>query len=312
MADAAFLADLARYGPNRSHPGRITLDESRAYCRRLARRHYENFSVASWLLPRRLRQHFFHLYAYCRWSDDLADETGNPQRSLALLDWWEVQLRGCYAGEVTHPVFVALAETIHEFSIPIDPFLDLLSAFRRDQWKTRYQSVDELIDYCRLSANPVGRLVLYVGACHDDARRRLSDSICTGLQLANFWQDIARDWDLGRIYLPQEEMQEFGCDEACFSRREASPEFRRALAAQVDRAEQSIRAGLPLVERVPGELKIDVELFARGGLAILDGIRRMDFDVWRRRPAIGRLRQLRLLAGCWWRTRKGSRSGDAP
>ena len=180
------------------------------------RRHYENFTVASRLLPRRLRQHVCNIYAYCRWADDLADEIGDPQRSLALLDWWETQLRDCYDGRAAHPVFIALSETIRKFDIPAEPFLDLLVAFRQDQRVTRYETIDQVLEYCRCSANPVGRLVLYLGRCHTPERARLSDSICTGLQLANFCQDVARDWDRGRIYLPQADCRRFGYDEAVF------------------------------------------------------------------------------------------------
>ncbi len=225
-----FSRDLEHFGPDAT-PQPLTLGQSRQYCRRLAERHYENFTVASRLLPRRLRQHVCNIYAYCRWADDLADETGDPQRSLALLDWWEKLLRQCYQGQATHPVFVALSETIHEFNIPAEPFLDLLVAFRQDQQVTRYETIDQLLEYCRYSANPVGRMVLYLGRCHTPERARLSDSICTGLQLANFWQDVARDWDRGRIYLPQADCRRFGYDEGCFARRECNEAFRQLLAA---------------------------------------------------------------------------------
>ena len=211
-----------------------TPDESRRYCRRLAERHYENFTVASRLLPRRLRQHVCNIYAYCRWADDLADETGDPQRSLALLDWWEDATSRCYQGRGDPSGVHCPSETIREFNIPIEPFLDLLAAFRQDQQVTRYETIDQLLEYCRYSANPVGRLVLYLGRCHTPERARLSDSICTGLQLANFCQDVARDWDRGRIYLPQADCRRFGYDEACFARRECNEAFRRLLAAQVD------------------------------------------------------------------------------
>ncbi len=213
------------------------LPQAQAYCRRLARTHYENFTVASWLLPRKLRQHFANIYAYCRWSDDLADETAGGAESLQLLDWWQSQLDDCYRGIATHPVFVALQSTIDEFDIPIDPFRDLLIAFRQDQTQTRYETFDDLLGYCRNSANPVGRLVLYLGRCHDDRRGQLADNICTALQLANFWQDVARDYDRGRIYLPQESCRRAGYDEAMFARREFNPQFRQLLAGEVDRAE---------------------------------------------------------------------------
>ncbi len=221
-----------------------------------------------------MRQHFCHVYAYCRWSDDLADETAGGEESLRLLDWWQSQLNDCYRGAATHPVFVALGSTIREFDIPKKPFADLLVAFRQDQTQTRYETFDDLLGYCRNSADPVGRLVLYLGGCHDDLRGRLADFICTGLQLANFWQDVARDFDRGRIYLPQESCRQFGYDEAMFKRQEFNPQFRQLLASEVARAETFFDHGEPLVDLVPRELRIDVQLFIEGGRAILDAIRR--------------------------------------
>ena len=310
MASEAFAADLRCYGPEAlaehspsSRP--LSATEARAYCRSLALTHYENFRVASWLLPRQLRPHFYHVYAYCRWADDLADETGDPARSLQLLDWWQEQLLACYAGQIRHPVFIALAETIREFNIPKEPFLALLTAFRQDQHVTRYETFDELLGYCRNSANPVGRLVLYLGRCHDDDKGRLSDSVCTGLQLANFWQDVANDWGRGRIYLPLADCRDFGYNECDFAAHRSSPEFRRLLQFQVDRAERWLRDGLPLVDKMPGQLRGDVWLFVHGGLKILERIRELDYDVWKRRPKVSRLDQLRLLIGCLSRSLLG-------
>lgn len=301
MTILMFANDLERFGPQAASRQTLTLRQSRWYCRKLARRHYENFTVASRLVPRRLRQHVCNIYAYCRWADDLADEIGDREQSLSLLGWWEKQLRDCYLGHATHPVFIALAETIRQFDIPIEPFLDLLVAFRQDQQVTRYETVDQLLDYCRHSANPVGRLVLYLGQCHTPDRARLSDSICTGLQLANFWQDVARDWDIGRVYLPQSECRRFGYDEACFARRESSDAFRRLLAAQVDQAERFLRAGLPLAAQMSRGLQVPVALFAQGGLATLEAIRRQNFDVWIHRPTVSKVEKLRLIVRCWWR-----------
>ena len=300
---ATFAADLALFGPAAGGPSAtgvraLTADESRAYCRRLATTHYENFAVASWLLPRALRPHFYHVYAYCRWADDLADETGDPRRSLELLDWWKEQLHDCYAGKAHHPVFVALQETICEFEIPPAPFLALLEAFRQDQRVTRYETFHDLLGYCRNSANPVGRLVLYLARSHDEQRGRLADSVCTGLQLANFWQDVAGDWRRGRIYLPLADCRDFGYNENDFAAGRANAEFRRLLAFEVDRAERWLREGLPLAEQMPGRLRGDVWLFVYGGLKILEHIRAIDYDVWKRRPKVSRLDQLRLLAGC--------------
>lgn len=282
-----------------------SLAASRAYCRRLARRHYENFVVGSCLLPRELRQHFYNVYAYCRWSDDLADEVAGAERSLELLDQWETELLQCYRGQATHPVFIALAQTIAEFEIPSEPFRDLLVAFRQDQVKQRYGSRDELLEYCRYSANPVGRIVLYLARRPSQETFELSDSICSGLQLANFWQDVARDWDRGRRYLPDETLKRFGCTEGMFHKRSATDEFRAALEHEVAVAERMLRDGLPLVRLVPAPLQIDVWLFAQGGLATLEEIRKVDFDVWSRRPTVSRAKQLRLLTTAWWRQRAG-------
>ncbi len=305
MASQAFGTQLARYGPDSSHAGTLSVRDARRYCRQLARCHYENFTVASWMLPHQVRQHFCNIYAYCRWADDLADETGDRALSLDLLDWWQDELNECFAGRATHPVFVALRDTIDEFSIPQTPLADLLAAFRQDQHQTRYQTLDDLLDYCRHSANPVGHLVLYLGRCHDEQRGELSDSICTGLQLANFCQDIARDYGQGRIYIPIEVCQTFACGEEEFAAARSSEAFRRMLASEVDRAERFLHAGSPLVELVPRWLQIDLDLYVRGGLAILQAIRDIRYDVLSRRPAIGRWTKLRLLLSTWWRRRGG-------
>ncbi len=271
----------------------------------MAASHYENFSVASWLLPSHLRQHFANVYAYCRWADDLADETGDPVLSLELLAWWEQQLDDCFEGKPQHAVFVALAETIEEFAIPKQPFLDLLSAFRQDQSKIRYETFDELVDYCRRSANPVGHLVLYMSRVYGEETVTYSDSICTGLQLANFWQDVARDYEMDRIYVPAESQRQFGFVEEDFAGRETNSAFRQMLQLEVTRAEKLLQEGQPLVSLVPPEVRIDIELFLRGGLETLDAIRRQDYDVWRKRPVVTKFAKLRLLLSAWWASRRG-------
>jgi squalene synthase HpnC len=312
MVPRSIAADLELYGPGSRQPNRLSAARSRKYCRRLAGSHYENFTVASRLLPRRLRQHFSNVYAYSRWADDLADESRNPEESLALLDWWEAELRACYGGRTDHPVFIALEETIRQFEIPIDPFVDLLVAFRQDQRVTRYETDEQLLEYCRYSANPVGRLVLYLGGCHDAERAQLADSICTGLQLANFWQDVAEDWDRGRIYLPKARRRRFGYEEAMFARREYNEAFRQLMAAEVSEAEGWLRRGLPLVELVPSWMRLQVALYVQGGLAILDAIRRQNYDVWSRRPVVSTLEKIRLVVWCWWRLRGGTLMEDQP
>ncbi len=301
MAEPCVAAELAQFGPRAPSAGRPTLADARRYCGRFARSHYENFTVASWLLPRRLRPHFHAVYAYCRWADDLADETDRGE-SLPLLDWWQGELDLCYAGRASHPVFVALSATIEEFSIPREPFARLLDAFRQDQRVTRYATHEEVLAYCRNSANPVGRLILYITGTHDERRGELSDSICTGLQLANFCQDVARDWAKDRVYLPAETLARAGCELSTFARGTCEAAFRRALAHEVDRAEGYLRRGAPLVERVGAELRVEIELFVGGGMAILEAIRGADYDVWSRRPTVSRRRKLGLLAGAWLRS----------
>jgi squalene synthase HpnC len=299
---AAPPLELCRYGPRGD--AAIPQAQAEAYCRQLARWHYENFTVASWLLPRRLRQHFCNVYAWCRWSDDLADETGQPQYSLELLDWWEEQLQACYAGDARHPVFVALSQTIREFEIPIDPFADLLAAFRQDQRQTRYETFDELTAYCDKSACPVGQIVLRLGRCHTHETVLLSDWICTGLQLVNFWQDVARDWrERGRSYIPQSTLRAFDCDETVIASGTATGAFRRVMELETTRAETFLRAGAPLVKMVSPELRVDVDLFLQGGLQVVRAIRRQQYDVLSRRPSVTKWAKLRLLASAWWRSR---------
>jgi squalene synthase HpnC len=303
MPDARFARDLELYGPTAPPPNRVSLRRARRYCRNLARRHYENFTVVSRLIPPALRQPMYNVYAYCRWADDLADEAGDPARGLALLDWWERQLRECYGGRATHPVFVALGETVRQYAIPIDPFVDLLAAFRQDQRQTRYETFDQLLEYCRYSANPVGRLVLYLAQCHEPRRAIRADCISTGLQLVNFLQDVALDWDRGRVYLPRTLLMHYGYEEPMFAGRQVNEAFRRLMAAEVAEAEGFLRRGLPLVKMMPPEFELDVMLFIHGGLALLEKIRHVDYDVWTRRPVLSRFEKLRLAIRCWWQLR---------
>jgi squalene synthase HpnC len=272
-----------------------TLEEARAWCRRLAESHYENFHVASWFLPKRLRPHFHSIYAYCRISDDLGDEVGNREQSLALLDLWQHELDACYRGEARHPVFVALAETIRACDIPEQPFADLLVAFRQDQTVTRFQTMDDVLAYCRYSANPVGHLVLYACGYRDAERFRLSDHTCSALQLANFWQDVTVDYEKGRIYFPVADMQRFGVEEATIASRNFTPQFRELMRYEVDYARQMFKQGLPLIQMVDHELAMDLDLFSRGGLEILNAIERQDYNVLRARPAISKTRKVVLL-----------------
>jgi squalene synthase HpnC len=286
---------------------RPTLEQARAYCRRLATTHYENFHVASWFLPTRLRPHFYSIYAYCRISDDLGDEVGNREQSLALLDMWGGELDACYRGEARHPVFVALAETIRACDIPQQPFADLLVAFRQDQNVLRYQTMDDVLGYCRNSANPVGRLVLYACGYRDPEMFLLSDFTCTALQLANFWQDVSGDYVRGRIYLPLEHMKRFAVDESTLAKQAPTPAFRELMRHEVGYARQLFAQGLPLIAMVDHELALDLDLFSRGGLEILNAIERRQYDVLTSRPAISKTTKLGLLTWAFWRKFSGRR-----
>jgi squalene synthase HpnC len=273
-----------------------SLEEAQAYCRRLARSHYENFSVATWFLPAKLRQHFYNVYAYCRISDDLGDEVGNARQSLELLDQWETELNACYEGSPRHPVFVALRETVCRFNIPKHEFSDLLIAFRQDQTVTRFATFNDVLGYCHYSANPVGHLVLYLCGYSDSERQKLSDATCTALQLANFWQDVAVDYGKGRIYLPLEDLRGFGVSEDDIAERRATAQFIELMKFEVERAREWFERGLPLVKKVDHELAVDLELFSRGGQEILNAVERQGFDVLSRRPVISKPRKLWLVA----------------
>jgi squalene synthase HpnC len=276
-------------------PAGSSLEQAQRYTRWLATHHYENFTVVSWLLPRRLHQHFYNVYAYCRWADDLGDEVASSERALELLDWWESELGACYAGSPAHAVFVALERTIRQFDIPIDPFLDLLKAFRQDQTVHRYPDWDAVLGYCRYSANPVGRLVLYLCGYRDDERQQFSDATCTALQLANFWQDVDRDLTKDRIYIPLDRLAACGLTEAELFARRFDSRYIALMKELVARTRELFAAGLPLAERVSPELRTDIELFSRGGLAVLDSIEAIGHNTIQHRPALSRSTQARLL-----------------
>jgi len=272
-------------------------DAAQRYTRWLATHHYENFNVVSWLLPRHLHQHFYNVYAYCRWADDLGDEIADHPRALRLLDAWEDELRLCYSQDKlpTHPVLIALRETIRAKNIPAEPFSDLLRAFRQDQRVQRYATWADVLDYCVYSANPVGRLVLYVCGYRDEERHRLSDYTCTALQLANFWQDVSRDLDKGRIYIPLDALAAHGLSEMDIVGRRFDPRYIALMKDLVARTRALFASGLPLAERLDPTLRVDIELFSRGGLAVLDAIEAQGYDTLHRRPALGKWKQARLL-----------------
>ena len=310
-----FADELRKYGPDAGDRP-LSLPAARAYCAGVTKSHYENFTVASWLLPRSLVPHFQAVYAYCRWADDLADETGGGASALGLLDWWRSELMECYGGAESislrdgpstsrrvgnssprgsHPVLIALRETIRTFAIPPEPFLNLLAAFEQDQRFPKYDTFDQLLGYCENSANPVGHLVLYLFECFDDRKAILSDDICTGLQLANFWQDVARDFDKGRIYLPREDRARFGVTEEQLAAKRFDPAFRTLILWEVQRTRVYFEHGRALLPRLPREARVDVELFAAGGEAVLRAIEKRGGDVLTSRPRIGRLTKAKLL-----------------
>lgn len=296
----SFTSQLALWGPQAAYspPGLV---QAQSYCRELATSHYENFHVVSWLLPKHLRQHFFNIYAYCRWSDDLADETGSTSESAQLLDWWEGELQAAFEGRCRHPVFVALQATIAEFQLVKKPFSDLLSAFRQDQVKLRYHSDEEVLDYCVRSANPVGHLVLALGKSLNPENLAWSDSICTGLQIANFCQDVAVDAHKNRIYIPASRLREHRISEDDVLRASSTAELKELLKSWCDYADSFFDRGSPLVKHVPRWLSLDIYLFIAGGRAILREIKRNQYDVWSRRVSLGKTRKLSIVAGSTWR-----------
>lgn len=274
-----------------------TAEEGRAYTRWLATHHYENFHVVSFLLPKRLHQDFYNVYSFCRWADDLGDEIGDPAESLRLLAWWREELDAMYAGRTKHPVFAALLPTIEKYSIPRQPFSDLIDAFVQDQTVTRYRDWDGILGYCRNSANPVGHLVLYLSGYNDAMRHALSDATCTALQLANHWQDVTVDLLKDRVYIPLDIMERHGYSvDELFARR-FTPAFREVMREIVAKTHQLFQKGLPLPAMVDRRLAIDLDLFSRGGIRVLERIEQQDYDVLRARPAISKAERVRLLIG---------------
>ncbi|MDX1683067.1 MAG: squalene synthase HpnC, partial [Phycisphaeraceae bacterium] len=279
------------------------------------------FTVVSWFLPRRLRDDFRHVYSFCRWADDLGDETGDPERSLELLGWWREELDRCYEGEPRHPVFVALAPVIERREIPRDPFDHLIDAFEQDQRVTRYDTWEQTVDYCTRSADPVGRLVLYICGYRDEARQRLSDATCTALQLANFWQDVRRDvLERDRVYIPREVADAHGLDIAtmvsairadasapadgssCAADRPSAgikaiqPAYRATMEELVGRTWPLFEQGRELLPKVAADVRMDIRLFTMGGEAVLRAIERQRFDTLRHRPTVGKAAKLWLMS----------------
>ena len=273
-----------------------------AFCRAVASRHYENFTVATRLVPPRLRQDLANVYAFARWADDLGDESSSPAEAAVALADWRAELEACFAGRPRHPVFVALAGTVRRAQLTPEPFADLITAFEQDQTQARYRSRADLLGYCRRSADPVGRIVLALEGCRDPALVAMSDSICTGLQLVNFWQDVRRDRLAGRIYLPEDDMRRWGVAEADLDAPAATEPVRRLLADEVAWARRSFDAGAPLAAAAPPALRPAVAMFLGGGRAVADAIERCGYDTLIRRPTVGRWTKARLAAAAWWRS----------
>ncbi|HEY4905844.1 MAG TPA: squalene synthase HpnC [Candidatus Acidoferrum sp.] len=276
-------------------PPGCSIDAAQKYTRWLATHHYENFNVVSWLLPKELHQHFYNVYAYCRWADDLGDEIPDGNRAVELLDWWERELDACYDDKPQHAVFIALRETVLAQDIPKQPFADLLKAFRQDQFVKRYENWDAVIDYCVYSANPVGRLVLYLCGYRDAERQRLSDATCTALQLANFWQDVSRDLEKGRIYIPLDIAASHEVSEADIVAKRFTDAYPRLMKELIARTRVLFNDGMPLAKMVDTRLSIDLEMFSRGGIAVLDAIEASGYNTLQHRPSIGKTKQAGLL-----------------
>lgn len=288
------VEDLKLFGPNASHAP-MDLRDAKKYCKSLAQRHYENFSVASLLVPTAIRQDFYNIYAYCRWSDDLADEIGNTTDALLLLDWWRSELQSCILGKAVHPVFIALKETISKHALSADNFENLLNAFVQDQTVTRYASQLEVFEYCRGSANPVGRILLQLANVKNENALVLSDRICSGLQIANFCQDIRLDARIGRVYLPNDLWTRFQVTEREILAGLPTDNLRFALKVWVELARTCLVSGLPLVKITPRWLARDIQLFARGGLAILNNIAHANYNVWDEPIQVSKKQKLKLL-----------------
>ena len=269
------------------------LKKAYTLCENLAKSHYENFTIASWLIPKKKRNHIYAIYSYCRYTDDLGDEYhGNKQKAI---DHWERDLLNCYNGTPNHPYMIALQQTIKEFDIPIEPFLKIIKANRMDQTHKRYQTFSDLEKYCQNSANPVGHLILHLNGYKDIKRRTLSDYICTALQLSNFWQDIHRDYLMGRIYIPHEDLNRFGCSEDQLGQKDFNDSFRNLMSFEVERTRHLFYKGYKLMEGVEGYLKLDVALYILGGLKILDRISKQGYDVLNTRPTISKMTKTGLL-----------------
>jgi len=273
---------------------RPTLDEAFAYCERLARDHYENFSVLSWFVPREQRPYVASVYAFCRQTDDLGDEAEGDR--LTLLDRWEADTRRCYDGQPEHPILIALQQTIQRYAIPPEPFLRLIEANRIDQRQQTHPTYADLLFYCEHSANPVGHMYLYLAKCATSERLRLADCTCTALQLTNFWQDIAVDARKGRVYLPLEDMERFGYRREDLAQGIVNAAFIDLMRFEISRTRDLFREGWQLLDTLRGRLRQAIMLFSLGGMAILDAIEQVGYNVFIQRPSLSRWQKIGLMA----------------
>lgn len=300
---SAILQQLDTFGPDRCE--RLSEQQAAEYTRRLVRTQYENFTVVSWLLPRHLRDDFANVYAFCRWADDLGDETGDPQRSLQLLAWWRRELADCYAGQPRHPVFVALRRTIQQHDIPSEPFEHLIDAFEQDQRLHRYETWDQTLDYCTRSADPVGRIVLYLCDYRDEHRQQLADATCTALQLINFWQDVRRDIiERDRIYVPAEDLRHHGLTHQHLVDHvrghnpltdEQRAAYRHTIRDLVDRTAPLFEKGRELWPLLGPDVRPSIQLFTLGGEAVMQAVRRIKYETLDHRPALSKATKARLI-----------------
>ena len=305
----------------------VTLAEAYRHCKVLARSHYENFNVGGWITPRQKLPHVYAIYAWCRMVDDLGDESlpseptatavanGKLKDTIAAhrrgqLAWWEDELEAIYSGQPTHPISIAVRHTVASFDIPREPFQLLIQANLMDQGAGRFETLDDVVEYCRHSANPVGRLYLYLFGYADRRRQLLADHTCTALQLTNFWQDVSRDYrDRGRIYLPQTDMKRFGVTESDIASGTATNGFRSLLRYECGIAMRMFQQGAPLVESLDRRAQLPVALFTRGGAAVLHAIRRQGYDVLSHRPALSKRQKAWLLASAWLGNKLGAGYG---
>lgn len=295
------LKDLATYGPAAGAKQVVSIKDAVDYCQKFARSHYENFTVVTYLYPTRYRNHLANLYTFCRWSDDLADEIGDPQESLRWLDWWEDLLREGLQRPSSHPAIRGVVHTLRTFDIPERNLFDLISAFRQDQSKTHYANDEEVRNYCKGSANPVGRILLAMAKSHNDTTLPLSDSICTGLQIANFCQDISEDAKNGRIYMPRTRWESLGILDSDFVHGREDSKLKNALADWVHDARSHLIDGATLVNFVPLWLARNLQMFIRGGIAITDAIAESNYDVWQKDVKVSELAKLKILSrGLFW------------